>query len=94
MSLKNKWRSRGSLQFRRESARYSDGSVQSGMDVLYIRIKGKACVTASFDKGTGPATGLWGNDGLYFKPINAVIAGKHLRRALHRRAIGESARTL
>jgi hypothetical protein len=43
MSLKNKWRKRGRLEFKRETARFSDGTPE-GHDRLFVRIKGKACV--------------------------------------------------
>ena len=55
MSLKNKWRRRGRLEFRRETARLSDGTLE-GYDRLFVRIKGKACVI--FGEWTGnPAFG-------------------------------------
>jgi hypothetical protein len=41
-SKKNKWRKCGRLEFMRETKRYSDGTAW-GHDVLFIRIKGKAC---------------------------------------------------
>jgi hypothetical protein len=41
-SRKNKWRKRGALEFKRETKRYSDGTPW-GHDVLFVRIKGKAC---------------------------------------------------
>lgn len=43
MSRKNKWRRRGRLEFRRETARLSDGTLEN-YDVLYVRIRRKACV--------------------------------------------------
>lgn len=43
MSRKNKWRRRGRLEFKRETARLSDGTLEN-YDRLYVRIKGKACV--------------------------------------------------
>ena len=42
-SRKNKWRKRGRLEFKRETARFSDGSPM-GHDTLFIRIRKKACV--------------------------------------------------
>ena len=51
MSLKNKWRRVGRLEFRRETARLSDGTPE-GYDKLYVRIKGKACVI--FGMWNGP----------------------------------------
>jgi len=86
MSRKNKWRTRGKLQFRRETRRYSDGSLMVGCDVLYIRIRGKACVFATLEPVKGPGTGFWANDGLYFKPTSPVQAANQLRRALYRQA--------
>lgn len=86
MSRKNRWRTRGNLQFRRETRRYSDGSLMTGCDVLYIRIRRKACVFATLEPETGPGTGFWANDGLYFKPKNPVQAANQLRRALYRGA--------
>ena len=88
MSRKNKWRTRGAIQFKRETRRYHDGT-PSGGDVLFIRIRGKACVFAT----TEPSDSIinrpgqvWANDGLYFcKP--AVIVAKQLRAALHARAM-------
>lgn len=45
-SRKNKWRKRGRLEFRRETKRFSDGSPWSpATDILFVRIKGKACST-------------------------------------------------
>ncbi len=41
-SLKNKWRKRGRLEFRRETKRYSDGTPW-GHDVLYIRVRKHDC---------------------------------------------------
>ena len=55
-SRKNVWRRRGALEFRRETKRYSDGTPW-GCDVLYIRVKRRACaVVEPFDwshLGTG-----------------------------------------
>lgn len=84
MSLKNKWRKRGRLEFRRESKRYHDGSIYGpGEDVLFIRVKGKACVFATYDRAfLSGSFELWANDGLYFKPRNAVHAAKQMRRGL------------
>jgi hypothetical protein len=42
-SRKNKWRKRGRLEFRRETARYSDRTPM-GYDTLYVRIRKVACV--------------------------------------------------
>ena len=48
-SRKNKWRTVGKLQFRRETKRYTDGTPW-GCDVLYVRRKGVACaVVEPFD---------------------------------------------
>lgn len=48
-SRKNKWRKCGALEFRRETKRYDDGTPW-GHDVLFVRIKGKACaVIEPFD---------------------------------------------
>lgn len=85
MSLKNKWRKRGSIQFRRETRRLSDGTPDG--DVLFVRVKGKACVFAilapSFPYNR---VELWGNDGLYFRPNSAVECGRRLYKELKRRA--------
>jgi len=43
-SRKNKWRTAGRFQFRRETKRYSDGSPW-GCDTLFVRIKGRACTS-------------------------------------------------
>jgi hypothetical protein len=85
MSLKNKWRTRGALQFRRETRRFTDGSPYGG-DVLFIRIRGKACVIATTgDDAISRPGQIWCNDGLYFcKPH--VAAAKQLRAALHAKA--------
>lgn len=80
MSRKNKWRKRGALEFKRESVRYHDGTIWPERDVLFIRIRGKACVYSTLDTGE-----CWHNDGLYFR-APAVKAAKQMRRALYRRA--------
>ena len=85
MSLKNKWRKRGRIEFRRETRRLSDGTPDG--DVLFIRVRKKACVTATL----GPrfpdnVVELWANDGLYFRPRHAVHAGRQLHAALIARA--------
>lgn len=80
MSRKNKWRRRGVLEFKRESGRYSDGTLWPGKDVLFIRIKGRACVFSILERGE-----CWPNDGLYFR-APAVKAAKQMRRELHRQA--------
>lgn len=77
MSLKNKWRRRGRLEFRRETGRYHDGSIWPGKDVLFIRIRRKACVFSTLDSGEA-----WHNDGLYFR-ASAVKAAKQMRRKLY-----------
>jgi len=56
-SRKNVWRRRGRLEFRRETARYSDGSPR-GNDILYVRVRKVACVivepfTAEWSDGRG-----------------------------------------
>lgn len=59
-SRKNKWRGRkGAVQFRRETKRYHDGTPW-GIDVLYVRIAGKACaVVEPFDwKAVAPGKTL------------------------------------
>src|SRR5262245_47173655 len=43
VSRRNKWRRRGRLEFRRETARLSDGTLEKH-DILIVRIKRKACV--------------------------------------------------
>jgi hypothetical protein len=88
MSRKNKWRTRGALQFKRVTNRYSDGT-SYGNDILFIRIRGKACVTAysncEADGAICRPGKIWANDGLYFCK-SPVIAAKQLRRALHVKA--------
>jgi len=84
VSLKNKWRKCGRFEARRETRRLHDGTPDG--DVLYIRKKGVVCVYATL----GPrfpdnVIELWANDGLYFRPRNAVHAGKQMRRALIRK---------
>ena len=82
MSLKNKWRKRGRLEFRRETARYSDRTCWIGKDILFIRIRKHACVFATFDSEPAVVTGLWANDGLYFKPRNAIHCANRLMASL------------
>lgn len=45
-SRKNKWRKCGKLEFRRETARYSDGTLMYE-DRLFVRVRGIACVVVA-----------------------------------------------
>lgn len=45
-SKKNKWRKRGRLEFRRETARYSDGT-SMGEDRLFVRVRKVDCAIVS-----------------------------------------------
>jgi hypothetical protein len=57
-----------------------------GGDVLFVRIKKKACVFATTgDKEIARPGKIWANDGLYFCET-PLIAAKRLRSELHRRA--------
>jgi hypothetical protein len=79
MSKKNKWRTRGRLQFRRETKRYSDGTPW-GCDVLFIRRRGIACaVVEPFDwDSAAPGKRLSVLTGTY-RAANAVEAAKLAR---------------
>lgn len=83
-SRKNKWRKIGDeIEVRRESKRYSDGSLW-GVDVLYIRIKGRACaVVEPFEWGAcAPGKTLSVLCGTYrsASPIEAAhMAARYLR---------------
>jgi len=92
MSLKNRWRKLGRIEFRRETRRLSDGTPDG--DVLYIRVRGRACVTASMIPRAIDGSGsleLWGNDGLNFRPRGPVHAARQLHAALIRRATAAAA---
>lgn len=87
MSRKNIWRTRGQLQFQRKTCRYYDGTPK-GEDVLYVRIRGAACVYCYSgemvinDHVYKPGH-IWGSEALSAPPIRMA---KQLRRALHVKA--------
>lgn len=83
MSLKNKWRRRGRLEFRRETSRLSDGTPWG--DVLWVRT-----IARNARKGRGVAycndrfdgKGVYGGLGCYIypSPRNPVTVAKAMRR--------------
>jgi hypothetical protein len=81
VSRKNTWRSSGRFQFRRESGRYSDGTLD-GRDILYVRIKGVGCCFASTPYPENPKLGTAYNDGGLYFSADPVRAAKQFRFAL------------
>lgn len=95
-SRKNKWRSRGRLQFKRETKRYSDGTPW-GHDILFVRVRKQDCAlvepwTEIFPAGHehhNPArrVSVLPSLGSTYRIISAVQAAKLIRASL--RGLGE-----
>lgn len=87
---KNKWRTVGRFQFRRETKRFSDGTPE-GHDILWIRIPGKACVFVEpFDwKAAAPGKTLCINVGT-FRAATPFEAAHLAKEYLLRKSVKES----
>lgn len=87
MGKKNVWRKCGRLEFRRETKRYSDGTPW-GNDVLFIRIRKKACAFVEpFDwshLGTGQTLAIHCEVYSAATPIQAAHA---IRQYLNRKDV-------